>query len=68
MKIKVVTITLHRVFTLSDNFIQILDSDNLQVEKKRDEFFYFNFRLFISLAYSKYKIKKYFNICYINIF
>jgi hypothetical protein len=31
MKIKVVTVILHRVFILSDNFIQILDSDNLQV-------------------------------------
>jgi hypothetical protein len=26
-----VTVSLHRVFTLSDNFIQILDSDNLQL-------------------------------------
>ncbi|CAF3361302.1 unnamed protein product [Rotaria socialis] len=30
VKIKVVRIPLHRVFTLSDNLIQILDSDNLQ--------------------------------------
>ncbi|UJR21964.1 hypothetical protein I4U23_025032 [Adineta vaga] len=31
MKIKVVTVSLHRLFTLSDNSIQILDSDNLQL-------------------------------------
>ncbi|CAF2668288.1 unnamed protein product [Rotaria sp. Silwood2] len=30
IKIKVVRISLHRIFTLSDNFLQILDSDNLQ--------------------------------------
>ncbi|CAF0936606.1 unnamed protein product [Rotaria sordida] len=30
IKIKVVRVSLHRVFTLSDNFLQIFDSDNLQ--------------------------------------
>lgn len=30
MKLKVATITLHRVFIQSDNSFQILDSDNLQ--------------------------------------
>ncbi|CAF0938815.1 unnamed protein product [Adineta ricciae] len=31
MKVKVVTVTLHRLFTLSDHCVQILDSDNLQL-------------------------------------
>jgi hypothetical protein len=53
MKIKVVTVTLHRVFTLSDNSIQILDSDNLQVRNCRKNI---NMIGFIFLFYSQSQI------------